>query len=483
MSGLDASFLYFETPAMHMHVLGTLLVDPSTAPQGWSATAVADLLRERLPLLPVFRQRLLPSALRLHHPIWVDVHDVDVDAHLSEADCPAPGGMSELATVVAEFAGRKLDRSRPLWEVLVVRGLERGRVAVVIKVHHSAVDGVAAGEILGSLLDLDASGRTDQQIADSEAFAAEVRGTQPPMFDRLLHTATGVVTRPLGVARLVPTTIRSVVKLAAARSGDGPAAGGAVPFVAPRVPFNGRITPERVVAFAEVALEDVKAVKKARGGTFNDVLIAVSGGAFRHYLEDRGELPGSSLIAVCPISVRTSDSAGGNAVSAMFTTLGTDLADPALRHEVVRRANDAGKADHEALGGDLLQQAAEIAPPNMTAAVARLYSAVRMADLHPIVHNVVISNVPGPPVPLYFAGGRIDGLYPLGPVLEGPGLNLTVVSYCDRVGFGFIACAARMPDVAELAAAVPLAMAELVAATAGQVATPRLRGPARETSR
>jgi diacylglycerol O-acyltransferase len=467
MSGLDATFLYFETPSMHMHVLGTLVVDPSTAPHGWSPTAVRDLLRERIPLIPVFRRRLLPSALRLHHPVWVDVHDVDVDRHLSKADCPAPGGMSELAGVVAEFAGRKLDRTLPLWELMVVDGLEGGRVAVVIKVHHSAVDGVAAGEILGALLDLDPSGRTQTQVDEAAAFAEEMKTEQPAMLDRLVHTATGLVTRPLGMAKLVPTAARSVAKVVAARRSDDAPGGGALPFAGPRVSFNGRITPDRVVAYADVPLEDVKKVKRAAGGTFNDVLVSVLGGAFRHYLEDRGELPDSSLIAVCPISVRTEGTKGGNAQSAMFTTLGTDLADPAERHQVVRRANDVGKADNEAVGGDLLQQAAEIAPPNLTAAIARIYSGMRMADLHPVVHNVIISNVPGPPIQLYFAGGAIEALYPLGPVLEGPGLNITVVSYRDRVDFGFIACAERMPEVADLARAVPLAMAELVAATAG----------------
>jgi diacylglycerol O-acyltransferase len=193
------------------------------------------------------------------------------------------------------------------------------------------------------------------------------------------------------------------------------------------------------------------------------VITAFCGSAFRSYLIRRGDLPSSSLIAVCPVSVRT-DSGGGNAVSALFTTLATDVADPVERYAVVRRANDVGKADHEAIGPDLLSRPAEVAPPTMTSFMARAYSAVRMADLHPVVHNVIISNVPGPPVQLYLAGGSIEALYPLGPVLEGPALNITVVSYRDRVGFGFIGCARRISDLADLAAAVPDALAELVAA-------------------
>lgn len=468
MSGLDASFLYFETPSMHQHVLGTLVIDPSTAPHGWSVASVRDLLRERMPLIPVFRQRVQPSTLRLHHPVWVDV-DVDVDAHLSKVDCPAPGSMSELAAIVANFAGRKLDRSRPLWEALVVEGLADGRVALVVKVHHAAVDGVAAGEILANLIDLEPAGRTEEQIAEAAAFSAAARAAAPGIVDRVTHAATAVAKQPVAVARLLPTAVRSVRNVLAQRSAEG-STGGAVPFVAPRAPFNGRISPDRVVAFTDVAIDDVKAVRRALGGTFNDVVVSVCGGAFRSYMEARRELPDSSLIAVCPISVRVEGQSGGNAQSAMFTTLGTDLADPLLRHEVVRRANDVGKADNEAVGGDLLQQAAEIAPPTLTAFMARAYSSLRLSDLHPVVHNVIISNVAGPPVQLYFAGGAVEGLYPLGPVLEGAGLNVTVVSYGERVGFGFIACAERMPDVENLAAAVRPAMAELLAAAGSRAA-------------
>jgi diacylglycerol O-acyltransferase len=465
LSGLDASFLYFETPSMHMHVVGTVVVDP-TGVERWGPQRVAELLRERLELIPPFRQRLQQATLRLHHPMWVDVSQVDVDAHLSRALCPAPGTDTELATVVADFAGRQLDRSRPLWEVLVVDGLENGRSAVVIKVHHSAVDGVGAANVLGALFDLDPGGRTEQQVRELAELQEATRPVSAAPLDRVRRTATGIVTRPLGVVRLLPTAARSVARLVNARSNESTGSGGAVPFVAPRAPFNGRISPRRVVAFADVAVEDVKAVKSGLGGTFNDVLIALCGSAFRSYLQSRGDLPTSSLIAVCPVSVRA-DQTGGNAVSAMFTTLATSIADPVERYQAVRRANDVGKADHQAIGGDLLWQAAELAPPNMTSFVARAYSAVRLANLHPVVHNVVISNVPGPPVQLFFGGASIEALYPLGPVLEGPALNITVVSYRDRIGFGFIGCAHRIPDLADLAAAVPGALTELVAAAQG----------------
>jgi diacylglycerol O-acyltransferase len=221
-----------------------------------------------------------------------------------------------------------------------------------------------------------------------------------------------------------------------------------------------------VVALVDVALDDVKAVKKAVGGTFNDAVIAICGGAFRRYLEARGELPDSSLIAVVPVSVRSEDdSTAANRTSAMFTSLGTDIADPLERLKSVRTANDVGKSDQKALGDELIVQAAELASPNVTSLIARLYSTVRLADLHPVVHNAVISNVAGPPIQIYFAGAKVERVFPLGPVLDGPGLNVTVVSYRDRVGFGLIACKQRMPDVADLAAQVAPSLDELLAAT------------------
>jgi diacylglycerol O-acyltransferase len=206
-------------------------------------------------------------------------------------------------------------------------------------------------------------------------------------------------------------------------------------------------------------------VKKAAGGTFNDAVIAICGGAFRRYLAARGELPDTSLIAVVPVSVRSEDdNQAANRTSAMFTSLGTDIEDPLERLASVRSANAIGKADQKALGDELIVQAAELASPNVTALIARLYSTARLADLHPVVHNVVISNVAGPPIQIYFAGAKVERVFPLGPVLEGPGLNITVVSYRDRVGFGLIACKERMPDLDDLAAQVAPALDELLEA-------------------
>jgi diacylglycerol O-acyltransferase len=463
---MDASFLYFETPTMHMHVLGTLVLDPTDLPGGWNRDRVHRLLRERLDLLPPFRRRVLQPTLQLHHPVWADVEDIDLHEHITTVTCAAPGDEKQLAALLGAFAADKLDRSRPLFHILVVEGLANGRVAVVIKVHHCAVDGVGAARILGNLFDLDPVGRTTESLDQARALI-EASGSAPePGIPALaLHTALGLAMRPLGIAKMVPMVARSAVNLVVSRRAGSGGSSGAIPFTAPRVPFNGKISPERVVSLVDVPLKDVKAVRKATGGTFNDVVIAICGGAFRRYLEARGELPDSSLIAVVPVSVRSNDdSQSANRTSAMFTSLGTDIADPLERLEAVRAANDVGKSDQKALGDELIVQAAELASPNVTSLIARLYSTARLADMHPVVHNVVISNVAGPPVQIYFAGAKVERVFPLGPVLEGPGLNITAVSYGDRVGFGLIACNVRMPDVAALAAQVAPALAELLAA-------------------
>jgi WS/DGAT/MGAT family acyltransferase len=464
MSGADAAFLYFETPATHMHVLGTIVVDTSDRP-GWSADDVIALLEHRLELLLPFRQRLLSATLRLHHPVWVDVPDVDVAAHVSRVHCPAPGTMKELAHEVAAFAGTQLDRSRPLWECLVVEDMAGGKAAIVLKMHHCAVDGVGAARILGSIFDLAPEGRSEAELLGARQEARARKEPEPSVLDVALHTAKGLAMRPVHGARLVPTAVRALSGLVSHRRGDTDTSGGATPLTAPRVAFNGAITPGRNVAYVDVALADVKAIKAAVGGTFNDAVIAICGGALRTYLQGNDDLPDSSLIAVVPVSTRGGEEdTAANRTSAMFTVLGTDVADPLERLKVVRQANLVGKGDQSAVGKDIVARVTEVAPPTTSAAMARFYSSLRLANLHPVVHNVVVSNVAGPPIQIYVAGAKVDGLYPLGPVLEGPGLNITIVSYRDRVGFGLIACSDRLPDLDDLAAAFPPAVQEMLAA-------------------
>jgi diacylglycerol O-acyltransferase len=464
MSGADATFLYFETPTSHMHVLGTIVVDTKDCP-GWSADDVIATFEQRLDLLEPFRRKLVGATLRLHHPVWMDDPDVDVASHVSRVHCPEPGTMKELAREVAAFASRQLDRNRPLWECLVVEGMADGRAAIVLKLHHCAVDGVGAARILGQVFDLGPEGRTEAELMGARAEAKSRQLPEPSLLDVALHTFTGLAMRPVNIVRFLPTAVRAVTGIVNHRRSDEDTSGGALPLTAPRVHFNGSITAGRVVAYVDVALQDVKDIKKIVGGTFNDAITSITGGALRAYLAAQDDLPESSLIAVIPVSVRGGDDdIAANRTSAMFTSLGTDIADPVERLKVVRQANLVGKGTQSAVGDNIVGQISELAPPNTTAAIARFYGSLRLADRHPVVHNVVISNVAGPPIQIWMAGAKVDGLYPLGPVLEGPGLNITIVSYRDRVGFGLIACDTNLPDIDALAAQFPIAVAALLTA-------------------
>lgn len=459
MSGLDASFLYLETPAMHMHVCATIVFDPATVPGGWSFAHTRDVLAERVAGLPQFRRRLASVPLGLHHPVWVDEPGFDLDYHLRRIGCPAPGGTKELAEVTADIAGRKLDRTKPLWEAWVIEGLAGGHHALVLKMHHATIDGVSGANLMMHLFDL----TPDPAPLESQPWRPE----PAPSETTLVRYALGEWARhPMRLARVLPQTARAVAGLVAIRRGRESGGGMPTPFTAPRLAFNGALTAHRTVALTNVPLADLKAVKNALGCTLNDVVLAVVAGALRQWLQGRGELPAAPLLAIVPVSVHGEPASGPgvNRISSLFTSLATDIDDPVERLRAISETNRNAKEEHNAVGAEMLQGWAEFAAPLTFSLAARIYTGIGLADRHPVVYNLVVSNVPGPPMPLYLAGAEIVGLYPLGPIFEGIGLNVTVLSYRDTVGFGLIACREQMPDLDEVAAAVSGALAELAGA-------------------
>jgi WS/DGAT/MGAT family acyltransferase len=456
LTGLDASFLYFETPEQHMHVLATIVFDPSTVIGGYRFENVKEMIRSRLHTAAPLRRRLMTVPFNIGNPVWVEDPEFDLDYHVRRIGCPAPGTEVELAEVAADIAGRKLDRTRPLWEMWVIEGLASGHVAVVAKMHHSTIDGVSGANMMVNFFDLSPEGRPED--ATSGEWKPERRPSEAELTARALLSRT---TAPLKVARIIPRTIRAATNFAMTRRRAG-RPGMPTPFTAPRTSFNAQITPHRRVAYAQLSLEDVKAVKRAFGTTVNDVVLAITAGALRRYLDRRGERFDKSLIAVCPVSVHGDPKMEGtNRVSAMFCTLATDVDDPIERLRVIAEANKAAKEEHNAIGADFLQDWASFAAPTTFSLAARLYSSLRFAERVPPVHNLVISNVPGPRIPLYFAGARLVELYPLGPIFHGAGLNITVVSYMDTLCWGLIACRESSPDLWDLAATIPEALAEL----------------------
>jgi len=457
LSALDATFLYFETPAQHQHVCAVMVVDPSTVPGGYHFEKIKQHIESRLHLLAPFRRKLMSVPLNLDHPVWVETDDFDLDYHVRRVGLPSPGNEEQLADLAADIASRQLDRSKPLWEMWIVEGLENGHVALIGKMHHSTVDGVSGANMMVHLLDLEPGGTRPPAESD---WKPERAPTELELFARGLLSR---LRRPVQLAMVIPKTIGSVISFARARRGsDEP--GMPTPFTAPRTPFNVSITPHRKIAFTQTSLDDIKYVKRAFGTTVNDVVLAVCSGALRRYLEQLGEPPSKSLMAVVPVSVRSDDEKdipGSNKVSAMFTSLASDLDDPVERLRRIHEVNKGAKREHNAIGAGMLQDWAKFAAPTTFSLAARLYSALNLAERMAPVHNLVISNVPGPPFPLYFGGAKLVAMYPLGPVFHGAALNITVVSYQDTVCWGMIAAREALPSLWDLAAAIPDALAEL----------------------
>lgn len=486
VGGLDGAFLDVDSDTTLMHVCGLLVLDASSKVGGSTFEDIRSMLCQRLPSIPAAHHKLASAPLFPGRPFWVDDADLAVDSHLSRVRLQPPGDDRALAEVAGDFASRPLQRDRPLWEILLVEGLVGNRVALLVKMHHSIIDGVSGANLMGVLFDLEPDASvstgaalpaaphlvTTNGVGPAPAEQANGTGERPPWIpgrrpsevELLGRSVLRAFARPFEMARLLPATsarIGSALWYLARNDGGGRSA---KPFTAPRTPFNSTITGRRSVAFVDVPLGVVKEVKTAFGVTFNDVLTAMVGSALRRYLLDRGQLPTRSLIAVEPVSVhhRTSSVAGATQVSIMFSTLATDLEDRAEALRRIAAANAQAKKVNEILGADTLVQWADHVPRLALSFGSRAYSMLHAADHHPVIHNLILSNVAGPPVPLYLAGRRLASVYPLGPIMDGAGLNVTVISQEDRVGVGMIACSDLIPDLWELAAAIPGALDALV---------------------
>lgn len=446
LSGLDASFLYLESSTQLLHVCGVVMISPETMPERYDFETLKRGIARRISSMPEFLRTLHTVPLHLDHPVWVIDEDFDIDRHVHRAAVPSPGGPEELAELVGHLAGLPLDRSRPLWEMVVIEGLRDGRVAVFTKMHHATVDGVSGANLISNLCSLEPEAPPlPAEPAHHERVPSDV--------ELAARALVSTATKPLELAKLLLPTAGIVTSwIGRGRAGKAMPA----PFTAPRTSFNGTITGHRSAAFADFDLDDVKAVKAAAGATVNDVVLGLVGGALRRYLADRGELPSASLVAMVPVSVHgKSQRTGSNKVSGMFTKLHTDVEDPLERIRAIAATNADVKEHHGAIDADTLQDWAQFAAPRTFGMAVRVYSRLRLAERHPVVHNLVVSNVPGPPVPVYFMGARIDALYPLGPVFHGAGLNITVMSNNGRMNVGVLACRELVPTVRELAALIP----------------------------
>ncbi len=469
LSGMDAAFLALETETMHMHVGAVMVFDPSSPDTGGDVpTRYVDRLRavveERIHLVPPLRRRVVRVPFGIHHPMWVEDPDFELDYHLRRASLPAPGGPTELAAFVADLASRPLDQNSPLWEIHVVEGLESGHVAVVPKVHHSLFDGASGVEVVASFLD---TGPVSRVVA----FPGRPWRPEPiPTEAELIAVAmSSLVRQPERAAGVLRRTIGAVHDLAERnrrlREEDDVVPPPA-PFRAPRTSLNGSISPHRRFAFAQVPLDEIRTVRRVFGGTVNDVVLGSVAGALRRLLAERGERLEESVVAMVPMSRRGDADRGvlGNKVSAMLVALATQIADPVERYTTITAGTRLAKDQARVLSEELIQGWAQLAFPALSSRIARMAGNLRLFDHLPPLFNVLVSNIAGPDFALWCAGARLVALYPIGPIIEGVGLNVTVASYEGTLYVGILGCRELVPEVAHFGDLVTDAFAELLKA-------------------
>ena len=458
LAGLDGVFLDMETAATPMHVASLhVFARPARGARDFQAL-VRQMLAARLGVAPIFTRRLAEVPLHFAHPLWLDGARVDLRRHVRRVRVPAPGTQAELERCVAGLHAERMDRRRPLWSLTVLDGLADGRRAYYFKVHHAVLDGAAGTALANALYDTSPRPRRVPRAA-RRAPRATAPGALALAGAAFSHDAGQLVR----LIRHLPEAARA---LAAIVGVPGPRLRRNFAF-GPRTPLNGTITAERSIALQALPLAELRAVAERHGATINDVVLALCSGTLRRYLARHGGVPRAPLIASMPISVREpGDSRYGTEVTLGLVRLATDVADPVRQLRAVRAAADAAKRLARRARSLLPTDFPSLGVPWVGGALAALYGRSHVADLIPPIANVVISNVPGPRVPLYTAGARMEEYWPLSIVEHGIGLNITVLSYVDTLHFGFTAARAAVAEARELAADLRAAHAALLAAPA-----------------
>jgi diacylglycerol O-acyltransferase / wax synthase len=462
LSGTDAGFLFFESNHTPLHIGSLIIYDQSAAPGGH--VRFKDILAHfeaRLRFAACFRQRLVEVPLGLDRPWWVEDPDFDLEYHVRHIALPAPGDWRQLCIQTARLLSRPLDMDRPLWEVTVIEGLNAvdgfpaGSFALVTKIHHAAIDGVSGAEIFAALHDL----APGAPRPGADTWEPE---TLPSPAELLTRAAWHNTVRPVQVSRMLVRSKPLIDKLTGALPNPFQSAdqGAKVPITR----FQRRVSAHRVVDGASFSLADVKAIRaKAPDATVNDVMLSVVGGALRRYLEDRGELPVETLVAMAPISIRPDNDrrSGGNQISAMFPKLGTHLADPLERLAFVHESTASSKEASKAIDAGLLTDYANHGPMRLAGLAARAYGRTALLERAGLWFNTIVTNVPGPQVPLWMGSSKVLALYGLGPLIDGVGLFHTIFSYDGGVTITATSCREIMPDPEVYAACLAASFDEL----------------------
>ncbi|WP_448627056.1 WS/DGAT/MGAT family O-acyltransferase [Geodermatophilus sp. URMC 64] len=455
LTALEASFLYLEERDTPMHVGGVLILE---TPQDGLA-AIESLVEARLPLVPRYRQRVLEVPGHLANPVWADDPDFALAYHVRRSALPRPGTEAQLLDLVSRLMSRPLDRNRPLWELYVVEGLPGDRIAVVTKTHPALVDGLSAIDIGQVLLDVDPEA--------PEPGPDEWAPRRPPGSAELVRQALEeYVRRPSAVAETARHAATDLRASAARLAGVGHAvlrAARSAVFPAPPTPLNARTGQQRRVAVARAALDDIKQVRATHGGTVNDVLLTVITGALREWLLSRGEpvVGSTSVRALVPVSLQDADASPGGRVASFLVDLPVGEPNPYVRLAQLGYAMRGVAQESQSVGADRLIALTGFAPPTMHALGVR---AAR--GLPRRLFNLVITNVPGPQVPLYAAGSRMREVFPVVPLARGQGVSIGMTSYDGCVFVGLNADRDSVGDVDVLADLIEQEVAEL-ARTAG----------------
>jgi WS/DGAT/MGAT family acyltransferase len=450
MQGLDAAFVAFEQPNAPIHIGSIAIYDPSSAPGGFVRFKdILNFIRHRLHIAKMMRQRMVRVPFGIDYPYWIEDPNFDLEYHVRHAALPKPGDWRQLCILTARTFARPLDLTRPPWELLIVEGLDnvegapKGSYAILSKVHHAAIDGVSGVDLMQAL---HTATPEIQEIPDPDPWKPERMPSQFGMFARgYVRGFTNPLRQMEVAAKSAPGVLR-VVK--GAIKGDFDIAS---TFSTPRTRFNGKVSAHRVVDGRSFSLPDVKKIRVlSDGATVNDVMLSIVGGAMRAYLLDKKELPAESLAAMAPISVRDPKERNtmGNQVSAMRAALGTHLEDPAARLEFVRQETQKSKAMTNALGARQMAEMSKLSPALYMGIGARLYSQFGLANRIKPIFNTVVTNVPGPPMPIYSTGARLVNIYGNLCLLDGVGLGHVVQSYVDQITVTATACRDAMPDPA-----------------------------------
>ncbi len=475
LTGLDASFLYMESANTYGHVNGLAIYERPSADFD-PYQAAYERFDALLGRLEPMRRRLVEVPFKLDHPYWIDDPDFDLSYHVRHIGLAPPGGADQLAEQVARIVGRRMDRTRPLWEAYVIEGLADDRWAMLTKTHHATIDGAAGVLLLGMLTDPS----PDTPLPDHVDWVGE---PVPDDRELLERTFRNLAMNPVKGMRLSLRLLRNMAAVAGVDSVSSAATqardllkqmtvGGEtdpsdaasrvrIPLSpAPPTPFNRAITPHRRFAMRSTALANIKALKDVSGCTVNDVVMAICTGALRSYLLSHDALPDEPLRAMVPVSIRTGleEDPWTNRVGGIIADLPTNCDDPLERLRRCHEAMNEAKHQLDVLPAEDIAELAQVAPPLAATAAMRLQQRLRLADRVNLPTNVVISNVPGPRSELYFAGAKMTNYIPVSTIADDMGLNITVHSYLDRLDFGLIADRELVPDLWDL---VDLHIAEI----------------------